>query len=234
MNATPGAYQWWYFDALSDDGKRALSAILFVGSVFSPSYALRLRRGEEARPEEHVAINLALYDRGRLRTWVMSEYGSAALRDVGAAGPTIAQSGIEALPGGGLRLSIHDRAAPFIASMAGLGGRVEGTLELTPECGKMPQVALDGGGLHRWQVLVPRARVRVRFTRPKLEFEGVGYHDINDGDSRLEAAFSRWSWARFHEGERTVVLYSARERSGRRARWRWMCATATAKPSDRQ
>jgi carotenoid 1,2-hydratase len=206
-----GSYRWWYIDALSDDGRRGLTAILFVGSVFSPSYAARLRRGEAALPEEHVAVNLALYEGGRQRTWVMSEYGRDALH--AADPPAIAQSRLETT-GDGLKLTIADRSAPFLASLVGAGARVEGTLELTPLSAAMPEVPLDGEKRHHWRVIVPRGRVRVRFTRPRFEFDGVGYHDVNRGDSRLEAAFSRWSWARFHEKARTFVLFSARERSG--------------------
>jgi carotenoid 1,2-hydratase len=178
---------------------------LFNGSVFSPSYAARLRRGEPALPEEHPAVNLALYEDGRPRAWVMSEYG----RDAWHGEVAIADSRLA-----GLKLEIRDRSAPFLASLAGVGARVEGSVELEALSAPLQEVALDAGKQHRWQVIVPRGRVRVRFTRPRFEFEGVGYHDINHGDSRLEAAFSRWSWARFHEKERTVVLYSARERSG--------------------
>jgi carotenoid 1,2-hydratase len=61
---------------------------------------------------------------------------------------------------------------------------------------------------------MPRARVRVQMSRPELTFEGTGYHDINRGEGRLESAFSRWSWARFHEGDRTLVLYDIREIDG--------------------
>src|SRR5579883_2096516 len=34
-----GGYVWWYLDALSDDGVFGLTAIAFLGSVFSPYYA---------------------------------------------------------------------------------------------------------------------------------------------------------------------------------------------------
>jgi carotenoid 1,2-hydratase len=63
-------------------------------------------------------------------------------------------------------------------------------------------------------VLVPRARMRVRFSRPDFAFDGVGYHDVNAGDGRLERAFSSWSWARFHESDRTTIVYATHERSG--------------------
>jgi carotenoid 1,2-hydratase len=211
---TNGGYAWWYFDGVSDDGARAFTAIVFIGSVFSPSYALRLRRGEAARAEEHVAVNLALYENGRQRAWVMSEYGEDELRAVGDAGPAIADSRVERTERG-LRLTIRDRSAPFFASLAGVGARVEGTVELEPGAEACAPVELTDVGRHGWRVIVPRGRVRVRFTRPGFEFDGVGYHDVNHGDGRLEDAFARWSWARFHTADRTVVLYAARERSGR-------------------
>jgi carotenoid 1,2-hydratase len=214
-----GGYHWWYFDALSQDGERALTAIFFIGSVFSPSYALRLRRGEPARPEEHVAVNLALYERGRQVAWVMSEYGAGDLGEGGEAGPRIGQSAIER-DGAGLRVTLRERSAPFFASLAGrwAGAPVEGTVQLEPLAdGFAPvELACADGKRHGWQVVMPRARVRVRFARPDFNFDGVGYHDVNHGEGRLEDAFAKWSWARFHTGERTVVLYAAEERCGRR------------------
>ena len=68
-----GGYLWWYVDAISDDGRHALTLIAFVGSVFSPYYALaRWRGGGSADPENHVALNVALYGEGGKR-WTMTE-----------------------------------------------------------------------------------------------------------------------------------------------------------------
>jgi len=213
----PGGYAWWYFDAQSDDGARALTAIFFVGSVFSPDYAARLRRGEPARAEEHVAVNLALYERGKQVAWVMSEYGEPALHSLGKDGPAIADSRIERLPSGGLRVHVRERSAPFFWSRARLGGRIEGSFDFEPLARPLGpfELAASGGPIHHWRVPMPHARVRVAMSRPDFNFEGTGYHDINRGEGRLEAAFSRWSWARFHDGERTLVMYAMREVSGR-------------------
>jgi carotenoid 1,2-hydratase len=207
-------YAWWYFDAVSDDGERALSAIFFVGSVFSPSWAKRLRRGETARAEEHVAVNLALYERGKKRAWVMSEYGKSALACTDDAGPRIGKSAIVG-NGKGLHVDVVERSAPFLVTLAGLGARVEGHIEFEPHAPPLPPVELGGDAeAHRWHVLMPRARVRVEFARPKFSFEGVGYHDVNSGDGRLERAFSSWSWARFHDRERTTIIYATHGRKG--------------------
>ena len=58
-----GGYAWWYVDALSDDGQHGLTLIAFIGSVFSPYYAWARRRGP-ADPQNHCALNVALYGPG--------------------------------------------------------------------------------------------------------------------------------------------------------------------------
>jgi len=221
----PGGYAWWYFDAVSDDGARALTAIFFIGSVFSPDYAARVRRGETARAEEHLGVNLALYERGKKRAWVMSEHGAAALGGVGEGGPRIADSAIEPTAGGGLRLTIREHTAPFLVTLAGVGARVEGTIDVEPLSPPIDPVELhaDGDVRHLWHVLMRAARVRVRFTRPDFAFDGIGYHDVNAGDGRLERAFASWSWARFHDPAkkepRTTIVYATHERSGAARAW---------------
>lgn len=217
----PGGYAWWYFDAVSDDGARALTAIFFIGSVFSPDYAARLRRGEPARAEEHLGVNLALYERGKKRAWVMSEHGAAALGGVGDGGPRIADSGIERTASGGLRVSIHEHTAPFLVTLAGIGARVDGTIDVEPLGPPIDPVELhaEGDVRHLWHVLMRAARVRVRFSRPDFSFDGVGYHDVNAGDGRLERAFASWSWARFHHDDRTTIVYATHERAGAARAW---------------
>ncbi len=86
-----GGYAWWYVEAHDTVEQRfGLTLIMFAGSVFSPHYADRLRRGEPATGLEHPAVNFALYERGasgraaglpsRQRLWVMNEYAPSALR----------------------------------------------------------------------------------------------------------------------------------------------------------
>ena len=72
-----GGYRWWYLDGLSDDGRHGLTIIGFVGSVFSPYYALARRRGG-ADPANHCALNVALYGDGGHR-WSMTERGRRSI-----------------------------------------------------------------------------------------------------------------------------------------------------------
>ena len=211
---TPGGYLWWYFDALTPEGD-GLCCIFFVGSVFSPSYAVRLRHGEAALPTEHCAVNLALYRGGRKIAWVLSEY-----EELGALGEDEFRVGQSAIrrEGAGWRIELRERSAPFRR-------RIEGEIVVEPltppwrECaiGTIPGQPRSA---HGWQAAAPRARVTARFSRPDFSVDTLGYHDRNYGDGRLEEAFSRWGWARFHGERETTVLYSFTDRAGvERALW---------------
>jgi carotenoid 1,2-hydratase len=211
---TPGGYAWWYVDALSDDGRHGLALIAFVGSVFSPYYARRLRRRGDrtADPLDHNAINVALYPgagngpgAGR-RRWAMTERGRHALRrsaDALAIGPSALHWNA-----GRLVVEVDEVTAP-------LPTRLRGRVIVEPLTTTDAPLALDAAGAHTWHPLAPRARVRVAFDRPALEWQGDAYFDANRGTAPLACAFSRWHWSRAHlPGGRVAVLYDLEPREG--------------------
>src|SRR5688572_7184639 len=70
--SAPGGYEWWRFDASSDDGKLHLVAGLHVGHAFDPQYlrryALYRRFPTKVRPPapaEFCAATFALLEQGR-------------------------------------------------------------------------------------------------------------------------------------------------------------------------
>ena len=73
-----GGYRWWYLDAFSDDGKAALTIIVFVGSVFSPYY-YRARRRHDGNHENFCSVNAILYGPDR-RRWSLTERGAGDLK----------------------------------------------------------------------------------------------------------------------------------------------------------
>lgn len=159
-------------------------------------------------PREHTAVNLALYRGGKQVAWVMSEYHAVEClneRRVAIGGATL-----EREPGGRARVTLVDRITPFMTFFTGpLGARVEGEIDIEPLTGPMAVTTISGGNRsHAWQALAPRARVRARFSHPDFRFESDGYFDRNHGDGRLEDAFSRWGWARFHGPSSTTVIYA--------------------------
>ncbi|MEM6488928.1 MAG: hypothetical protein AAF677_11790 [Pseudomonadota bacterium] len=183
--------------------------IAFVGSVFSPYYWWAGHRV----PEDHVAINVALYgpsDRPR-HHWAMTERGAAAL-DRGPAHFRVGPSGM-AWDGARLTLEFDERATPFPRLERGYPMR--GRIVLHAEVLGRRGMVLDPAGRHRWQPLAPSAHVEVDVAEPALRWSGHGYLDTNDGDEMLEQGFRRWDWSRARLADgRAALLYDVEPREG--------------------
>ena len=195
-------YAWWYVDALSADGRHGLTIIAFVGSVFSPYYALARARGR-GDPENHVCLNVALY--GAPRKWAMTERGRASLRR-DASHIAIGASAMR-WDGEALTITIDETTVP-------LPSKLKGTVTVRPRAIGSRRFDLDAAGRHRWRPIGAASDVTVAFETPDLAWTGTGYFDTNDGDEPLEAAFRSWSWSRFDMGSRARVFYDVVQRDG--------------------
>ena len=199
----PGGYRWWYADALSSDGTYGLTLIAFIGSVFSPYYAWSGRR----EPQNHCAINIALYGPDRQR-WAMTERGV---------------SDLDCRPGH-FRLGpscLRWEAGSLVAEIAEYGMPlpfpVRGEIRLTPHFRNREAFPITPDGRHLWCPVAPAASVEVAFTDPRLNWQGEGYFDTNSGREPLESAFEYWDWARLNiPGGRTVILYNTELKGGDR------------------
>jgi carotenoid 1,2-hydratase len=96
--------------------------------------------------------------------------------------------------------------------------RIRGTVRLFPQALHDKVYALDDPGSHRWWPIAPSARVEVRLSEPRLDWQGRGYLDSNRGDAPLEDGFAFWHWSRaaLHDGA-SAVLYDALRRDGSHA-----------------
>ena len=196
-------YLWWYLDAVSDDGQHALTLIAFVGSVFSPYYAMarRLGRGD---PQHYCALNVALYGKGGKR-WALTERGRHDLQRE-AEHLQIGPSSLR-WQGDELIIDINEITSPWPA-------RLRGTIRLTPAALPTQAFALDGAGRHRWQACAPQARVAVELQQPALRWQGTAYLDSNSGSEPLEDGFAGWHWSRTHTGTGTQVAFDLQPRQG--------------------
>lgn len=232
---TPGSQEWWYFDAISDDGRDALVVILFAGLPFDPRYsgsALRhLKDPEKHRPPHPLdasAVSLNWY----------KPLGSD-LRRKGRGRPNQRVQAY-ALEGHGRDAFAHE-ADPFRVAIA--GSRVERgddgyrivaeardfdpsrtirfDLRFRPAAGTEPfEVDLGGeGSPHRWVLAAADCRVEGTLSidgpgGEAIDFKGRGYHDHNAGSEELSLAMKRWEWGRVHQDERTDLYYIAEPRKG--------------------
>ena len=198
-------YRWWYVDAMSPDGRQALTLIAFVGSVFSPWYAMARRRAP-ADPVDHCTLNAVLYRQGSKR-WAFTER-SAARVERGADELRIGPSAVRR-EGDDLVFEIDEVTVPVPT-------RLRGTVRVRPEIPGAHPYALDANGRHHWQPLAPRARVEVELAAPASRWSGTGYLDSNWGDDALERDFAGWNWSRMDAGRDAAVLYDAVRRDGSR------------------
>jgi carotenoid 1,2-hydratase len=187
---------------LSDDGKHGLTLIAFIGSVFSPYYALACRTPGVAATN-HCAMNVALTGRGGHR-WAMTERDEASV-ERSTRSLTIGPSRI-AWNGQSLIADIDEVTAP-------IPRRLRGRVVLHPAALTDTLVPLDLGCHHTWSPIAPVARVEVSLTEPALSWSGFAYLDSNFGRAPLATAFKHWSWSRTIEPDRTRVLYDV---TGRR------------------
>lgn len=191
---------------MSDDGRFGLTIIALLGSVFSPYYAWKRRRGA-TDPLDHSALNVALYGRG-VKRWAMIERRAGAVsRDATrlAIGPSAVR-----WTGGALEIDIDEITAP-------LPSRLRGRVCLQPRGLNPLAFPLDADGRHRWRPIAPVARASVEFNSPNLSWSGDAYFDFNAGATPLETAFVRWDWSRCSGPGGTTIFYDAARRDGSQA-----------------
>lgn len=206
----PGGYAWWYVDALSDDGRCALVAIVFLGSVFSPYYRQASAKAPmgRAQPLQHVAVNVALYG-PRGKRWAMTERSQRHLHrsanELAIGGSSLAWDGNK------LRLSLDEWCMPWPE-------RLRGSVTLHPlALAACNPVALDEHGGHHWWPIAPCARVDVELHSPNWQWQGNGYLDSNRGSRPLDQAFYNWQWSRADmPSGGSAVIYDANEIDGAR------------------
>lgn len=187
------AYRWLYLDVTS--GTHTAVAIFMHGSPFSARYSSRAAYG--ARPEEHSAINFALYESGKRVAWVMTEYGKGSWLD-----------GDVAIGGSSLRIDRSGNVTIEIAERTALWGRpVEAKISLEPLAPGLRELELVPGAAHYWHPRAPYARAKVEVASHEINFEGRGYFDSNRGAELLGPQLPGWRWARLHTRTATEVLY---------------------------
>lgn len=181
---------------MSDDGQHAITLIAFVGSVFSPFY-FRSRHLAGVLPDDHCAMNVALYGSGR-GNWAFTEYPRSALER--RADSLALGRNRMAWDGQALTCHIDERSAPLRMPM-------RGTVQVYPQTSTNFTLALDSKSHNWWQPLAPLARIVVSMEKPLLRWSGTGYLDTNHGTAPLDEGMRSWSWLRAHGSSGTTIIY---------------------------
>ncbi len=218
LKQTPGAYEWWYFDARSADGQWALACIWFLGNPFSPYYA-EAARGQGGDPFAAPALFFALYKEGHLHAYHFSQFEAGV--DVGGSLPTCLRFGPNTLTlaNGQWQMRLTDENAN--------GRHLDAALSFTapPLVSAVTESDVFDTD-HSWLPAAPFCTVIGQITLREahnpgaetIRFEGTGYHDHNWGRLPFDAAIQDWYWARAAlGGTRAAVLYHVRPKGGKAA-----------------
>jgi carotenoid 1,2-hydratase len=212
----PKAYEWWYFDALSDDGNEAVVIMFLDNYVFSSKYNRKPRPAAPAHDTRTPAVSF-LYSRN----------GKPVYRTV-AAFDASAFSADSAMPACMIgNSSFRWQSAPYgtgyVVSVnipLGRNRRLEAFFEWLSIDADLSAGNSDfDAASHFWNMVAPRSDVSGRITlfdaRDQAvethHFRGTGYHDHNIDNRWLRETVRDWHWGRAHFSDVTAVFYRYRE-----------------------
>jgi len=220
-----GAHEWWYFDAISDDGRDALVMVWYAALPFDPDYGLaslrHIRQPDRfPRPDplEHCAVGFSWYRDGKTVAYALNRFNqshfSHDLTDKSLK-LDVHSNRLTRDPSGFYKLSMQTPAltygpVPAKSIQAEIEFRNIGPVE-----GWEKDLG-SGQHPHLWILAAPDCQVsgEISVGKQSLKFRGRGYHDHNAGDDELSRSFHRWHWGRFHHEETTRIYYVAEPQPG--------------------
>ncbi len=222
----PGGYEWWYFDALSDDGRDCLVVIFLVGFIFSPGYNRSVARYLEdntqpaPRPADYPAVAVTYYRDGRPLYRAINEFSSNDF----SAGRTWPECRI-----GNNHFKLDADGGRYVLELDAVlwrGRRLRGSFawDLPQDSPASTKPLNTTNTAHNWNLVAPRCRVTGHLSvagknGQTQDFHGTGYHDHNHDERWLPATVAEWDWGRAHFADATTAIYY---------RYREHGATATA------
>jgi len=219
----PGAYEWWYFDALDAERSLALVVIWFAAFPFSPSYLEAYERGREPSPADHPAMFVALYGESGLLAYALDTYARNDFEGLESDGQMRVGSKLLSTDAAGRTRMMLDLPALLDDPPLFRRGRIKGEVEVVP-VGELLSVESHGSGEHVWNPIAPRCGVTATIVvtdgagkATATSFEGVGYADHNYGSRPLTSGIERWHWGRVHFDEQTDVIYYHTSLTGTRS-----------------
>lgn len=216
--ANPQAFEWWYFDALSEDGRDAVVIIFLDNFIFSPRYnkSVQNPKSKIQNPKSSVpAIAFTYYRDGKPKYRAINEFSPEEFSaDENKPSCTLGNNffRLDSAPyGSGYMLSVN--------AVLRKNCRLEAHFEwLSVESDLLSNKPVNNAA-HSWNLAVSRAdvtgRISVSDAAAKnidvIHFRGTGYHDHNLDNRWLPDTVSDWQWGRAHFSDATAVFYRYKE-----------------------
>jgi len=205
-----GGYEWWYFDAISDDGEWSFVIIFYIGNPFSPEYIQNIDV-HSSKPDDHPAVSISVYHNSKAEFYSFIEYSKNDLKwdeeqKVLEIGNNKFKKSIETND-----LYYQMKIDQLLESSHSFSAEIEfksktSNPELFQRTGECFQK-------HFWNLIQPKAEVKAKISIKgkggiqKIDFKGLGYHDHNVGLEPMKNEFVDWYWGRLHFKKSTLVYY---------------------------
>lgn len=226
-------YEWWYFDALSDDGREAIVVIFLDNFIFSPRYNRQVQNPKskvQSQTESALDSALPALDSPRCPALVFIYYkdGKPLYRAINEFPPE-QFFGDEKLPS--CRLGENEFKFETAPYGSGYLLKIDATLRKNYKLkAKLEWLSIESDFLpekdfalaensHNWNLVAPRSdvtgKIEVFQQNGKLQgvhhFRGTGYHDHNTDARWLAETVQDWQWGRAHFTDATAVFYRYKE-----------------------
>lgn len=198
-------YEWWYFDAISDDERYVLVVIFFLGTPMSPYYKA-VMDGKNPLPKDWCGVFVSLHEKT-----------AEGYKEKGYAYNIYSEKDLNWHPNGAQRFGVGIGKSELTAweptskSKPKSRWRVEvseptlwlGNIQarMTFESQNQTELStIEGDRYHTWVCVAPacKARGSVRLANGTwIDFTGTGYHDHNFGTLPWSQTRS-WLWGRGH------------------------------------
>lgn len=201
LNA-PGAYEWWYADALDAGGEWGVVMILFRGMPMSPDYLAEARSMTGG-------YALSVYYRGVRIAFAFGGHPLQECRfDVSQPGVSMPSGALECDPEG---ISMH------VDAPCGTDGRrARVNLRMTKDTAPLVPSETHTEG-HAWVLASARTSAQVSIQIDEAhgpvvrhDFAGIAYHDHNMGSRAMPMDYHDWYWGRCHGRDATYVFLLTR------------------------
>ncbi len=224
------AYEWWYFDALSEDGRDAVVIIFLDNFIFSPRYnktvqsskfkfqSRKQKSEDQSKIKNFPAVAFTYYRDGKPKYRAINEF-------LGEEFAVSSDSPFCRIGGNFFRLERAPYGSGYVVSIDAKlrkNFRLKANFEwLSIESDFLPdKKTVVGENAHSWNLVVARADVTGKISVSNeagknsdiVNFRGTGYHDHNFDNRWLPETVSDWQWGRAHFADATAVFYRYKER----------------------
>lgn len=207
----PGSYEWWYFDAMADNGY-SIVVIFYEGNPFSRRYIKAKHNGDQAKADQFPAISISIYKDGKPLYYSFEEVHpkNALFSDEKPSGRVGNNRFSSILTDSEITYRLElNQSVPN-------GDRIQADLtfknNINGEIAASDFNRTSNQSPHTWNLVMPKCDVTGDIqisgrSEDTIQFRGTGYHDHNTGFEPMKESFTEWYWGRYHLKNQTFVYY---------------------------